>query len=148
MRLTQLFGRDFGECNIGGTLVMAPPQPCQTCGKWTEFIDWWVLRYIILYSGSLLIIYSLVRVYTAIQRNVHSADFIFTSLRDRKFPKENTHDVYCSKCGHLTQARSRDNTEGRAADILSAGVSTVVDASIVTDLRAMTLLVTLQEREL
>ena len=40
VRLSRLFGRDFRECNVGATLVMAPPQPCQTCGKWTEFIDW------------------------------------------------------------------------------------------------------------
>ena len=62
------------------------------------------------------------RVYTALQRDVHTADFIFNAVKNRQFPKETMHDVYCSECGKLTQARSRNNAEGGADDIASAGV--------------------------
>lgn len=41
-RLCKIFGREFQECNLGGTHVLGLPSPCTTCGKYTEFIDWCV----------------------------------------------------------------------------------------------------------
>ncbi|KAH8100887.1 hypothetical protein BXZ70DRAFT_134572 [Cristinia sonorae] len=101
-RLNRWFMRDFGELNIGGTYVTCPPRPCATCGKWTEFIDW---------------------VVTAILRNVHTHEFIFNALKNRTFPKENLHDVFCSACGTLTHLRSRNNTEGGATDVQTAAIA-------------------------
>ncbi|EPQ51739.1 hypothetical protein GLOTRDRAFT_132557 [Gloeophyllum trabeum ATCC 11539] len=100
-RLCKVFGgRDFQETGIGATLVVGQPQPCKHCGKYTEFIDW---------------------VWTAIQRKVHTADFMFEALKDGRQSKENMHDVYCSRCGTLTDCRSRNNAEGGAPNILLAG---------------------------
>lgn len=47
LRLNKIFGRDFQECNTGGTLVVGLPSPCEGCGKYTEFIDWSVYDLII-----------------------------------------------------------------------------------------------------
>lgn len=63
------------------------------------------------------------RVWTALQRGVHTSDFMFEALRDSRQPKENMHDVYCSGCGTLTACRSRNNAEGGAPNITLAGVS-------------------------
>lgn len=41
-RLSALLGRNFNETGMGGTYVNTPPRPCTQCGKWTEFIDWYV----------------------------------------------------------------------------------------------------------
>jgi len=101
LRLNKIFGRDFQECNTGGTLVVGLPSPCEGCGKYTEFIDW---------------------VWTALKRGVHSSDFMFEALKDSRMPKENMHDVYCSGCGLLTAARSRNNAEGGAPNISLAGI--------------------------
>ncbi|KIP05954.1 hypothetical protein PHLGIDRAFT_479671 [Phlebiopsis gigantea 11061_1 CR5-6] len=100
LRLCSLFGREFQECNLGATLVNGLPTPCKSCGKHTEFIDW---------------------VWTALRRGVHTADFMFEALKDRRMPKENMHDVYCSQCGTLTMGRSRNNAEGGAPHISEAG---------------------------
>lgn len=64
----------------------------------------------------------LCRVWTALRRGVHTSDFMFEALKDRRMPKENMHDVYCSQCGTLTQCRSRNKAEGGAADIKDAPV--------------------------
>jgi hypothetical protein len=40
LRLNKIFGRDFQEVGMGGTLVAGLPSPCDGCGKYTEFIDW------------------------------------------------------------------------------------------------------------
>ena len=63
------------------------------------------------------------RVWTALQRGVHSSDFMFKALKESRQGMENMHDVYCSECGMLTACRSRDNAEGGAADIYLASVS-------------------------
>ena len=43
LRLNHIFtGRDFQETGMGGTKVVGLPAPCEGCGKYTEFIDWWV----------------------------------------------------------------------------------------------------------
>ncbi|KAJ3480626.1 hypothetical protein NLI96_g8215 [Meripilus lineatus] len=91
LRLSKLFNRDFGETKVIRTYVTAPPKPCVSCGKWTEFIDW---------------------VYTALQRTVHSPDFMFNALRDGTIPKGKKHDVYCSNCGTLTHIRTANKIEG------------------------------------
>lgn len=63
---------------------------------------------------------------------------MFNALKNRQFPNENMHDVYCSECGKLTKARSRNNAEGGAETIQAAGVcnarvfsaNTVVDSKL------------------
>jgi len=100
LRLSKLFGRDFQETGLGGTQVRNLPNPCSGCGKYTEFIDW---------------------VWTALQRSVHSKEFIFKALKEKKTGTELSHDIYCSECGKLTTARSINNTEGRAPNIYLAG---------------------------
>jgi hypothetical protein len=65
------------------------------------------------------------RVWTALRRGVHSSDFMFMALKNSRQGMENSHDVYCSECGLLTVARSRNNAEGGAANIFLAGVSQV-----------------------
>lgn len=62
------------------------------------------------------------RVWTALQRGVHSAEFIFNALRNGRQGDEVKHDVYCSECG-LIVAHSRDDAEGGAPDIRVAHVS-------------------------
>ncbi|TCD65329.1 hypothetical protein EIP91_002815 [Steccherinum ochraceum] len=116
-RLTAFFGRDFKETGLCGTYVTGPPMPCINCGKWTEFIDW---------------------VYTALQRSVHSKDFMFQALKNKQRPQENAHDVYCSGCGALTHCRTGNNREGVAANIdlagnLKKGASTYSKGSYNTD---------------
>ncbi|KAL0952168.1 hypothetical protein HGRIS_008781 [Hohenbuehelia grisea] len=118
LRLCKIFGREFEETNLGATRVVGLPAPCTTCGKYTEFIDWSVFKEFLCFIdvGSLSI-----RVWTALRRKVHTSDFMFEALKDRRMPKENMHDVYCSECGTLTQCRSRNNAEGGAPNILEAG---------------------------
>ena len=64
------------------------------------------------------------RVWTAVQRRAHSKEFIFNSLITGRQGLENAHDVYCSECGTLTNARSNDDKEGGQPNIYMAGVST------------------------
>ena len=33
LRLNKLFGRDFEETGLGGTILYGPPVPCDGCGK-------------------------------------------------------------------------------------------------------------------
>ncbi|KAI0075390.1 hypothetical protein K474DRAFT_1709097 [Panus rudis PR-1116 ss-1] len=99
-RLGTMLGNDFASLGMTGTYVTAPPMPCTTCGKWTEFIDW---------------------VYTALQREVHSPTFIFNALKNRERPEENRHDVYCSGCGTLTHIQAGSTREGPAGNVQVAG---------------------------
>ena len=62
------------------------------------------------------------RIWTALNRGVHSADFMFLALKNGRQGKESVHDVYCSACGVMV-ARSRNNAEGGQPDIFLAGVS-------------------------
>jgi hypothetical protein len=71
---------------------------------------------------SCLILRSLIRIWTALHRGVHSAEFMFNALKDGRVGQESMHDVYCSECGTAV-AYSRDNVEGGAPDIWLAGVS-------------------------
>jgi len=98
-RLNKLFGRDFQEANLGGTTFYSPPVPCEGCGKYSELIDW---------------------IWTALNRGVHSADFMFLAFKNGHQGKETVHDVYCSACGAMI-ARSRNNAEGGQPDIFLAG---------------------------
>ncbi|TBU38515.1 hypothetical protein BD309DRAFT_874215, partial [Dichomitus squalens] len=100
-RLTALLETDFNEANVAGTYVNAPPQACSHCGKETELIDW---------------------VYTALTRGVHSPEFIVESLKEGNIPKNVHHDVYCSRCGHLTAARDHTGSEGGSLHIAHATV--------------------------
>lgn len=50
LRLTKLFGRDFQETGVGGTLVLGLPSQCTGCKKYTEFIDWSIVLSIFIYS--------------------------------------------------------------------------------------------------
>ena len=62
------------------------------------------------------------RIWTALNRGVHSADFMFLAIKNGLQGKESVHDVYCSACGVMV-ARSRNNAEGGQPDIFLAGVS-------------------------
>lgn len=55
---------------------------------------------------------TLVRVWTALRRGVHTRNFMFNSLKAGRQGAETMHDVYCSECGLLTTVRSRNNAEG------------------------------------
>ena len=48
---------------------------------------------------------------------------MFNALKNGRQGAESSHDVYCSQCGLLTNARSNNKAEGWNPDILSAGVS-------------------------
>jgi hypothetical protein len=50
------------------------------------------------------------RVYTALEKGFHTPEFVYAALRDRRFPKESKHDIYCSRCGELTSLRRRPGT--------------------------------------
>lgn len=65
------------------------------------------------------------RIYTALQREVHTPAFLFHAMKNRLMPVETAHDVYCSGCGVLTHCRSKDKAEGGAPAISSAGVRPV-----------------------
>ncbi|KAI0822966.1 hypothetical protein BC628DRAFT_1421355 [Trametes gibbosa] len=95
-RLTALLEHDFDATGVVGTYVTQPPQACSRCGKETEFIDW---------------------VYTALARGVHTPGFIIESLKEGQTPKGVHHDVYCSRCGHLTAFRDHTGNEGGVKDI-------------------------------
>jgi len=98
-RLNKLLGRDFQETGLGATTLCGPPVPCDGCGKYSELIDW---------------------VWTALNRGVHSADFMFHAFKNGQQGKQSVHDVYCSACGVMI-ARSRNNAEGGQPDIFLAG---------------------------
>ena len=122
LRLNKLFGREFQETGLGGTRVIGLPKSCDGCGKYTEFIDWYISNYTNPF-GLLLTSVPFGRVWTALHRGVHSREFMFKALKESRQGMEPSHDVYCSECGMLTQCRSRNNAEGGAADIFLAGVS-------------------------
>ena len=46
LRLSKLFGRDFQETGLAGTTFYGPPVPCDGCGKYCEFIDWFARLHI------------------------------------------------------------------------------------------------------
>ncbi|KDQ28394.1 hypothetical protein PLEOSDRAFT_1084146 [Pleurotus ostreatus PC15] len=109
LRLCDIFGgRDFQETNVGATNVIGVPAPCKTGSYNTLGARRRSDKSVI------------VRVWTALQRKVHTADYMFEALKHRRMPKENMHDVYCSRCGTLTQCRSRDGAEGSAPHITHA----------------------------
>ncbi|RPD75445.1 hypothetical protein L226DRAFT_44635 [Lentinus tigrinus ALCF2SS1-7] len=118
-RLSALLKADFYDTGVVSTYVTAPPQTCPHCGKETEFIDW---------------------VYTALERGVHSPEFIFESLKAGRTPKGLHHDVYCSGCGHLTHARDPSGNEGGALHIAHATVTLISSLRILfmTELRSTT----------
>lgn len=62
------------------------------------------------------------RVFTALARGVHSPGFIVESLKLGNSPKKLGHDVYCSRCGHLTHFRDATGAEGGAPYIAIAPV--------------------------
>ena len=66
------------------------------------------------------------RVYTALERGVHSPGFIFESLKESRTPKGVHHDVYCSVCGHLTHIRDLTGNEGGALHISHATVRAAI----------------------
>ncbi|KAI0722360.1 hypothetical protein C8T65DRAFT_629061 [Cerioporus squamosus] len=101
-RLTALLHHHFDDLAVEGTYVTSAPQACSHCGKQTEFADW---------------------VYTALERNVHSPEFIAQALKNGTSAENVYHDVYCSRCGHLTDFRDPFGTEGRAPHIAHAAVS-------------------------
>ena len=65
------------------------------------------------------------RVYTALQRGIHSKEWIVKALREGKISQKNAHDVYCSRCGHLTLFRDPTGDEG--------GVNHIVDAAVCSE---------------
>ncbi|KAI0739103.1 hypothetical protein C8Q80DRAFT_1275275 [Daedaleopsis nitida] len=95
-RLTDLLEYDFHAIGVAGTYVTAPPHKCSRCDKETEFVDW---------------------AYTALARGVHSREFIVASL---KATSGVHHDVYCSRCGHLTHFRDHSGREGGSMHIAQA----------------------------
>jgi hypothetical protein len=119
-RLSKLFKRDFQETRLGGTKVHGVPTPCEGCGKYMEFIDWCGFDLVIgLFDNFLK---ALNRAWTAVQRGVHSTEFMFNALKHGRQGDEVMHDVYCSECG-LLRAHSRDDAEGGAPNIHVANVS-------------------------
>lgn len=121
LRLNKIFGRDFQEAGLGGTKVVGLPKPCSGCGKYTEFIDWLFQSH----HAQCLTCPDLRffdRVWTALQRGVHSSEFMFKALQESRQGIETAHDIYCSECGTLTIAGSRNNAEGVAANVFLAGV--------------------------
>ncbi|KAI9059113.1 hypothetical protein FKP32DRAFT_1606188 [Trametes sanguinea] len=98
-RLVELLGPEYLEVGLIGTHVTGPPGECPVCGKQTEFVDW---------------------VYTALARGIHSPEFIVESLKLGNSPKKLGHDVYCSRCGHLTHFRDASGAEGGAPYIALA----------------------------
>ena len=117
-RLNKLFGRDFQETGLAGTTFYSPPVPCDGCGKYSELIDWF--GFLLFSFFSVFLAYH--RIWTALNRGVHSADFMFLAFKNGHQGKESVHDVYCSACGVMV-ARSRNNAEGGQPDIFLAGVS-------------------------
>ena len=117
-RLNKLFGRDFQETGLGATTLFGPPVPCDGCGKYSELIDWFgVSSFLNLFPSK-----SYHRIWTALNRGVHTADFMFLAFKNGHQGKDSVHDVYCSACGVMI-ARSRNNAEGGQPDIYLAGVS-------------------------
>ena len=128
-RLSALLKGDFNDTGIEGTYVTAPPQVCPHCGKETEFIDWRVSSD---YQCGIVHYIDLLfhRVYTALERGVHSPEFIFESLRAGHTPKGVHHDVYCSGCGYLTHVRDSSGNEGGALHISHATVLLAMATSV------------------
>ncbi|KAJ8495243.1 hypothetical protein ONZ51_g1820 [Trametes cubensis] len=92
-RIVELLGTEYLDVELVATKVTGPPQHCPVCGKTTEFVDW---------------------VFTALSRGIHSPEFIVESLKVGNSPKKLAHDVYCSRCGHLTNFRDATGEEGGA----------------------------------
>ncbi|KAI0656628.1 hypothetical protein C8Q70DRAFT_935556 [Cubamyces menziesii] len=95
-RIVELLGHEYLNVGLIATKVTGPPRHCSVCGKETEFIDW---------------------VFTALARGIHSPEFIVESLKLGNSPKKLGHDVYCSRCGHLTHFRDATGEEGGASYI-------------------------------
>lgn len=62
------------------------------------------------------------RVWTALHRGIHSKEWLVQSLKEGKLSKKNAHDVYCSRCGHLTAFRDPSGDEGGMHHISHATV--------------------------
>ena len=62
------------------------------------------------------------RVYTALERGIHSPEWIVKSLKAGRNSKKGPHDVYCSRCGHLTAFQDLSGEEGGMSDIAHATV--------------------------
>ena len=62
------------------------------------------------------------RVYTALNRGVHSKEWIVQAIREGTISRKGAHDVYCSQCGHLTLFRDHSGDEGLARHIHHAPV--------------------------
>ncbi|KAI0326868.1 hypothetical protein GY45DRAFT_59448 [Cubamyces sp. BRFM 1775] len=92
-RIVKLLGPEYLDVGLVATRVTGPPRHCPICGKPSEFVDW---------------------VFTALARGIHSPEFIVESLKHGNSPKKLGHDVYCSKCGHLTNFRDGTGEEGGA----------------------------------
>lgn len=89
-RLLALLGDSFDREPMRsvfiGHRVTGPPSPCPTCGKLAEFVDW---------------------ASTAVSRGFHTPEFVYRSLELGNQPKENMHDVFCSRCGEKLPGASR-----------------------------------------
>ena len=57
---------------------------------------------------------------------MHSPEFILESLKAGHTPKGVHHDVYCSRCGHLTHFRDHSGNEGGALHIAHATVRLIL----------------------
>ncbi|KAI0750530.1 hypothetical protein C8Q74DRAFT_373981 [Fomes fomentarius] len=90
-RIGELLDHDMGDLDFLGFNMNTPPLVCPHCGKETEVIDW---------------------VWTALNRGIHSKEWLVQSLKEGKLSKKNAHDVYCSRCGHLTAFRDPSGDEG------------------------------------
>ncbi|KAI0643526.1 hypothetical protein C8Q79DRAFT_872556, partial [Trametes meyenii] len=71
-RLVALLGPEYREVALPRLVTTRPAQRCPHCGKGTEFVDW---------------------IYTALERGIHSPEFLIESLRDGTSPKKFVHDV-------------------------------------------------------
>ena len=90
--------------------------------RWVRKVQWtYRLVWVFLHS-SFFFFWVHDRIWTALNRGVHSADFMFLAFKNGHQGKESVHDVYCSACGEMI-SRSRNNAEGGQPDIFLAGVS-------------------------
>ncbi|RDX40296.1 hypothetical protein OH76DRAFT_1490409 [Lentinus brumalis] len=72
---------DYHELDFLGFYVSGPPLSRPRCRKEAEFLDW---------------------LYTALERGIHSREWIFASSKSGRNSNKGAHDVCCSRCGHLT----------------------------------------------
>ncbi|KAI0773019.1 hypothetical protein BD413DRAFT_310260 [Trametes elegans] len=95
-RIVAILGPEYLNTALEVLITSSPVQECPRCGKQTEFIDW---------------------IYTAVERGIHSPEFIVESLKLRHGPNKFAHDVYCSRCGALTAFTDHTGEEGNAPHI-------------------------------